>query len=147
MCILLEIVKNSFTKRYIAFVDIENKKIIKRTYLLRIFPYFLVNIFTKKRNHILVENNIYNYINYEEKFFINPIITLVQLKKKNKIIDITNKIKKYKNNFPLWLVLQNENFINYEKIIISKNKILNDITTEIDINKNSDKILYEIYKL
>tara|TARA_A100001015_G_C14528401_1_gene533141 strand:+ start:32 stop:196 length:165 start_codon:yes stop_codon:yes gene_type:complete len=51
------------------------------------------------------------------------------------------------NTFPLWCVIQNENFDFFDKICVKKQSILSEETIEVNIKDNIERKLSEIYSL
>ena len=137
-----------FSAKFIAQIDFKKKRLI---YLNTLFiPYDIYIIFYNlfyNLEHFYIENDYYYCSLFLKENYINPIIINAKAIDNNEVKDILDILLKYENVFPLWVVLKNEGLTNYNKLIITKNKLFTDITKEIDIISNLDKTLNEIYKM
>ena len=146
-----ELMYNFIFTRIEGIFDKNEKKIIKKTIYKYIpFNILIYSIDTNKYDYFLSLNNRYLY--NKDKLSISPPIIKIMLKTNDNDfdcteIDCTKIFNRYQNTFPLWCVIQNENFDFFDKICVKKQSILSEETIEVNIKDNIERKLSEIYSL
>ena len=115
----------------------KNKNQIFMNKIFNYIPFKITKNILKFRNYnyYYKKDNII-YFNSVEKITILPLYLSFKIDN----LEIRDILKKYQNNFPLWLILHNENLQEPEHINIQF--ITKNIT--LDYQKVKDKKLYEI---
>ena len=132
-------IRNRFTTTFIG--SIKNNKIQQYSYS-NILPVDVFKLFIEKP-YVYKLNDRYHIT--DNIFTLIPLVEEIKLVKGNDEIIVTNKIKLYDNSFELWIVLFIEKLKDYEKIVITVNKIVSIQEYEFNIDEIKYKKLYEIY--
>lgn len=136
----MEYISNTLFDKVIFFIDFENKSIKRNKY----FHSFFIKLFCQfdKKFYLYKRDGIYNINNINDNLKINPLIKNLELIHNNNIFDGNYLLDIYRNNIPLWIILENEN-INVDKI---KVKYFDNSEKQIDCLNMKDNIFYDIIK-
>lgn len=139
-----------FSKKILGFVDFEEKKIIK-PFLSDYFPlffYFPYIYFYNLQYLYSIDNKIKLEGLKKINLKISPLVSNIEAisKSTNRIYikNITFINDKYSHNIPFWIIREIEKFNNFDKILFTKDDIINKVKLEYnfkDIDKDSLSVL------
>lgn len=141
----LELIESFIYTKLSGIYEKNTKEIIRKP-IFKLVPYHILIHFInlEKYDYYLVKNGKYFY--NENTISISPPILKIILKVSlNESLDVTNIFNCYQNTFPLWLVINNECLIHFEKITIKKQSILSEEEITLDIKQNEELTLSKIY--
>ena len=140
-------IKTYFSERLYGIIDNQNKKIFN-LFLSENLPLFIYLPYIKFYNieYIYTNENKFYFNANKRKINISPVINNIEIFNDITSENITYIDNKYSHNTPFWIILKMENLESYNKILIKKSSILNEIELNINIKDVKNKSFFEIIK-